>query len=71
MHEAFLMPTDLPPGDLRLLLAKADCAARRLQRFLRLPYGELDDPRQDLLVDLIARCRPSIRSAERSAVSPA
>lgn len=49
------MPTELSPDDLRLLLAEADQVARRLQRSLRLPYGEREDLRQDLLVDLIAR----------------
>lgn len=51
------MPTDLSPSDLHLLLEEADAAARRLRRSLRLPASELDDLRQDLLVDLLARLR--------------
>ena len=41
--------------DLQILLHEADIAARRLVRQLRLPRADLDDVRQDLLVDLIAR----------------
>lgn len=41
--------------DLHILLAEADIAARRLVPRLRLPRADLDDVRQDLLVDLIAR----------------
>jgi hypothetical protein len=41
--------------DLQILLGEADLAARCLTRQLRLPRAELDDVRQDLLVDLIAR----------------
>lgn len=41
--------------DLQILLGEADSTARRLVRQLRLPRAELDDVRQDLLVDLIAR----------------
>jgi RNA polymerase sigma-70 factor (ECF subfamily) len=41
--------------DLQILLHEADIAARRLVRQLRLPHADLDDVRQDLLVDLIAR----------------
>ena len=44
-----------PSPDLHILLQKADAAARRLQRKLRLPHADLDDLRQDLLVDLIRR----------------
>ena len=41
--------------DLQTILHEADLAARRLTRQLRLPRADLDDVRQDLLVDLIAR----------------
>lgn len=41
--------------DLQILLGEADRTARRLFRQLRLPRADLDDVRQDLLVDLIAR----------------
>jgi RNA polymerase sigma-70 factor (ECF subfamily) len=37
------------------LLDEADAAAARLRRRLRLPRADLDDLRQDLLVDLIRR----------------
>lgn len=40
---------------LRALLHEADVAARRLVRKLGLPSVDLDDVRQDLLTDLIAR----------------
>jgi DNA-directed RNA polymerase specialized sigma24 family protein len=49
------MPHAISPSDLQLLLLEADSAARRLVRRMRLPRAELDDIRQDLLVDLIAR----------------
>jgi|SRR5579884_50316 len=42
-------------AELKLLLFEADAQARRLTCRLRLPRAELDDIRQDLLVDLIAR----------------
>ena len=41
--------------DLQILLHEADITARRLVRQLRLPRADLEDIRQDLLVDLIAR----------------
>jgi DNA-directed RNA polymerase specialized sigma24 family protein len=44
-----------PSDDLQILLGEADLAARILVRQLRLPRADLDDVRQDLLVDLIAR----------------
>lgn len=49
------MPHAISASDLQLLLLEADSAARRLVRRMRLPRAELDDIRQDLLVDLIAR----------------
>lgn len=45
----------ISPPDLSTLIHEADLAARRLQRKLRLPAADLDDLRQDLLVDLICR----------------
>jgi RNA polymerase sigma-70 factor (ECF subfamily) len=42
-------------SDLATLLDEADAAAARLRRRLRLPHAELDDLRQDLLLDLIRR----------------
>lgn len=41
--------------DVRTLLREADVAARRLVRKLRLPFCDLDDVRQDLLTDALAR----------------
>ncbi|MFN3946112.1 MAG: sigma factor [Allosphingosinicella sp.] len=49
------MHSSISRDDLRILLHEADIAARRLVRRLRLAPAELDDVRQDLLVDLIAR----------------
>jgi RNA polymerase sigma-70 factor (ECF subfamily) len=49
------MRSSLPADDLHVLLHEADTAARRLIRQLRLPRSDLDDIRQDLLVDLIGR----------------
>jgi RNA polymerase sigma-70 factor (ECF subfamily) len=49
------MPHAISASDLQFLLLEADSAARRLIRQLRLSRTELDDLRQDLLVDLIAR----------------
>jgi len=49
------MPQTISASDLQLLLLEADSAARRLVRRLRLPRAELDDIRQDLLVDLLTR----------------
>ena len=40
---------------LACILAEADVAARRLHRRLCLPTADLDDLRQDLLIDLICR----------------
>jgi RNA polymerase sigma-70 factor (ECF subfamily) len=42
-------------SDLANLLDEADAAAARLRRRLRLPRADLDDLRQDLLLDLIRR----------------
>ncbi|RME15545.1 MAG: hypothetical protein D6801_07215 [Alphaproteobacteria bacterium] len=42
-------------SDLAALTLEADRAARRLHRKLALPAADLDDLRQDLLVDLICR----------------
>lgn len=48
----------LPPisqADFATLIDEADQAARRLHRKLALPAADLDDLRQDLLIDLICR----------------
>lgn len=45
----------IPPDDLAKLIDEAAVAALRLQRKLALPSADLDDLRQDLLVDLICR----------------
>lgn len=49
------MHSPISRDDLQILLHEADIAARRLVRQWRLPRADLDDVRQDLLVDLIAR----------------
>lgn len=49
------MSPSLSPSDLQVLQREADVAARRLRRQLRLPHDDLDDLRQDLLLDVIAR----------------
>jgi RNA polymerase sigma-70 factor (ECF subfamily) len=49
------MHRSISRDDLQILLHEADTAARRLVRQLRLHRADLDDVRQDLLVDLIAR----------------
>ena len=49
------MQLPLSGDDLQISLGEADIAARRLTHQLRLPHTDLDDVRQDLLVDLIAR----------------
>ena len=49
------MHSSISRDDLQILLHEADITARRLVRQLRLPRADLDDVRQDLLVDLIAR----------------
>lgn len=45
----------LSPADLATLIDEADRAARRLHRKLALPAADLDDLRQDLLIDVICR----------------
>ncbi|MCA3446959.1 MAG: hypothetical protein INF93_09615 [Rhodobacter sp.] len=45
----------ISPDDLATLIDEAAIAARRLHRKLVLPAADLDDLRQDLLVDLICR----------------
>jgi len=45
----------LSPTDLATLIDEADRAARRLHRKLSLPAADLDDLRQDLLIDVICR----------------
>jgi RNA polymerase sigma-70 factor (ECF subfamily) len=45
----------ISPDDLATLIDEAAIAARRLHRKLLLPGADLDDLRQDLLVDLICR----------------
>jgi len=49
------MQRSISPEDLQILLHEADVAARRLVRQLRLHRADLDDVRQDLVTDLIAR----------------
>lgn len=49
------MRSSISRDDLQILRHEADIAARRLVRQLRLPRADLDDVRQDLLADLIAR----------------
>ncbi|TCT10523.1 RNA polymerase sigma-70 factor (ECF subfamily) [Tepidamorphus gemmatus] len=49
------MQSPISHADLQTLLHEADIAARRLIRKLHLSKEDLDDIRQDLLVDLIAR----------------
>lgn len=49
------MHSPITPVDLAILIDEAAVAARRLHRKLRLPAADLDDLRQDLLVDLICR----------------
>lgn len=49
------MPAPISPADLAALIDEADAAARRLHRKLALPAADLDDLRQDLLIDLICR----------------
>ena len=45
----------ISPADLATLIDETDRAARRLHRKLALPAADLDDLRQDLLIDLICR----------------
>ena len=49
------MHPPISPSDLATLIDEANLAARRLHRKLALPAADLDDLRQDLLVDLICR----------------
>lgn len=49
------MLSPISPEDLATLIDEAAVAARRLHRKLLLPAADLDDIRQDLLVDLICR----------------
>lgn len=49
------MPIELTPDDTEIILREADRAARRLHRKLALPLADLDDLRQELLVDLCQR----------------
>lgn len=49
------MHPPISPADLATLIDETDAAARRLHRKLLLPAADLDDLRQDLLVDLICR----------------
>ena len=45
----------ISPAGLSTLIAEATAAARRLHRKLVLPAADIDDLRQDLLIDLICR----------------
>jgi DNA-directed RNA polymerase specialized sigma24 family protein len=47
----------IPQSDLQILQFESDVAARRLIRKLRLPYDDLADLRQELLLDLFARLK--------------
>ena len=49
------MRRSMSQDDLRTVLHEADVAARRLLRQLQLPRADLEDLRQELLADLIAR----------------
>ena len=49
------MHPPISPADLATLIDEAAVAARRVHRKLLLPAADLDDLRQDLLVDLICR----------------
>jgi len=49
------MHPPISPTDLATLIDEADVAARRLHRKLALPTADLDDLRQDLLIDVICR----------------
>ena len=49
------MSLQLSRSDLRLLLCEAHRAARRLVRHVRLPWHQLEDVQQDLLLDLLER----------------
>ena len=49
------MPHPISASQLAVLSREADAAARRLVRQLRLPSHQLEDIRQELLVDLIER----------------
>ena len=49
------MHPPISPSDLATLIDETDVAARRLHRKLALPAANLDDLRQDLLIDLICR----------------
>lgn len=49
------MHPPISPSDLSTLIDETDRVARRLHRKLALPDADLDDLRQDLLVDLICR----------------
>lgn len=49
------MPHSNSSPNIQTLLDEADAAARRLLRRLRLPYSDLPDLRQELLLDLIVR----------------
>ena len=49
------MHPPISPTDLATLITEAALAARRLHRKMVLPAADLDDLRQDLLVDLICR----------------
>ncbi|WP_425067868.1 hypothetical protein [Reyranella sp.] len=60
------MRQSISQDDLRTLLHEADVAVRRLVRKLGLPRADLDDIRQDLLTDALARLHAF--DAERGAL---
>src|SRR5690348_5643487 len=49
------MRHSMSQSDLRIIQHESDVAARRLIRQLRLPYDDLADFRQELVLDVIAR----------------
>jgi DNA-directed RNA polymerase specialized sigma24 family protein len=51
------MTSDLSPADLRILLDEADSAAHRLVRRLRLDRADIEDIRQDLILDALGRMK--------------
>lgn len=65
------MRCSISQDDLRTILHEADVAARRLLWQLRLSRDDLEDIRQDLLADVIARLRGFDPDRGFSAPSPA
>jgi len=55
MTEAAPMRRSIPPTELQVFLLEANTVARRLRRKLWMSHHDVDDLRQDLLTDLVAR----------------